>query len=52
MRVLNCFTLVVEIREGACTDRLRLVGEGLAGFQALRAPVQAVCPGKQLLALL
>lgn len=44
--------LLVEVGEGAGADLLRVVGEGLAGAQALGAAVEAVGAGEQLLALL
>ncbi|TQW06607.1 hypothetical protein IF2G_06029 [Cordyceps javanica] len=52
MGVLDGLALAVQVGEGAGANLLRLVGEGLAGLEALGAAVEAVGAGEQLLALL
>lgn len=50
--MLDGLALAVQVGQGAGADGLGLVGEGLAGLEALGAAVQAVGAGEELLALL
>lgn len=51
-RVLDGLALSVQIRKSARPDGLRLVRQRLAGLEALRAPVEPVRSGEELLPLL
>lgn len=50
--MLDGLPLAVQVGEGGGADGLGLVGEALAGLEALGGPVEAVGPGQELLALL